>query len=230
MLTGNPWLDLVLKGVFWAIAAFVGAYLAHKGHHRAIKEDFKEILNRTQTEAEAKKRGETEAVQKDLQRILDQLRQTTELAKQIEADIAHRAQDRQMRLDLKRDLYMRLLEAIGEKILTLHKLIRLETLLKDSRPDPARIEARLRNHRAACESSDELTRKIQAVAAVACISLPADTVSVLDVLSAQIDGQASRDAGAPPAQQAIAEVSLYKQAFNQFAAFAKRDLGPPATR
>jgi hypothetical protein len=99
MLTGNPWLDLILKALLWGLTAFLGAYLAQKGQHRAIKEDLKDILKRAHAEAEAKRRGETEAVQRDLQLILDQLRQTTTLTKQIEADIAHRAWDLQMRVE-----------------------------------------------------------------------------------------------------------------------------------
>jgi len=46
---------------------------------------------------------------------LDQLAETTSLTKRIEADIAHSAWDRQMRVNLKRDLYVRLLEAMGKK-------------------------------------------------------------------------------------------------------------------
>lgn len=91
MLTSSPWLDLVLKAIVWGAAAYLGSYLAQKGQHRAMTEDLKKLLSRAQSEAEAKKRGETEAVQKDLYLILDQLRQTTELTKQIEADITYKA-------------------------------------------------------------------------------------------------------------------------------------------
>ena len=105
MLTQNPLLDLVLKGIAWGIAAFVGAYLAQKGQHRASKEDFRLMLDKAQLEAEARKRGETDAFRKDLDLILDQLRQTTALTKQIEADITYAAWDRQMRVNLKRDQY-----------------------------------------------------------------------------------------------------------------------------
>ncbi len=129
MLLANPWLDLVLKAVVWAFAAYIGAYLAHKAQHRAIREDLTDALNRARSEAESKKSGETDAVQKDLGRILEQLRETTWLTKQIETDIAYRSWDRQMRVNLKRDLYIRLLEAVGEKIRTLQNLSRLEILL-----------------------------------------------------------------------------------------------------
>lgn len=205
-------------------AAYVAAYLAQKAQHRAMKEDLANILSRAQSEAEGKKRGETDAVQKDLQRILDQLAETTSLAKRIEADIAHRAWDRQMRVNLKRDLYVRLLEGMGERIRTLQSLARLEVLLKDPWSDRDRREARVIKHREMCNASDDLAKRFQAAAAIACISLPSDTVGLIDSLSSQLDEQ-SRNATGSAAQQMLAEAAIFQDGFNHMAALAKRDIG-----
>lgn len=225
MLTGNPWLDVILKAVVWGLAAFLGAYLAQKGRHRALAEDFAQILRSTQSEAEAKKRGETEAVQKDLRLILDQLAQTTTLTKQIEAEMSHQVWDRQMRLNLKRDLYMRLLGAIGEKLRILQTLDLLENQLGDPRYEPNRREARIKKHRETCERNDELTREIQAVAAVSCVSLPDDAVFFIDCLSKRIQGESIRTANAPAIERMRAEAAVFQEGFNQLALFARRDLG-----
>lgn len=223
MLTGNPWLDLVLKAIVWGCASYLAAYLAQKGQHHAMLENLKQFLARTQGEAEAKKRGETEAVQKDLQLILNQLRQTTALTKQVESEIAHEAWDRQMRVNLKRDLYVRLLETTAEKVRTLHNLARLETILKDQRFEPERREVRMADHRALCGRNEDLNRNFQAAVAVAWVSLPHDTTAVLDHLSKRIEEESSRPATV--ADYMLKEAALHKEAFNHLATFARRDIG-----
>jgi hypothetical protein len=223
MLTGNPWLELILKAILWGCASYLAVYLAQKARHRAMLEDLKQFLARTQGEAEAKKRGETEAVQKDLQLILEQLRQTTALTKQVESEIAHEAWDRQMRVNLKRDLYVRLLEIMAEKVRTLRNLARLETILKDQAFEPERRNGRVTQHRELCDRNEDLNGKFQAAVAVACVSLPLDTTAVLDRLSKLIDEESSRPAA--PVEYMLTEAALHKEAFDRLAVFAKRDIG-----
>jgi hypothetical protein len=226
MTTGNPLLDSVLLLVSWGLSAYLGAYLGQKGRHHAMKEDLKEILNQTQSEAEAKKRGETEAIQRDLRVILDHLKQTTTLTKQIEADIGHRAWDLQMRVNLKRDLYVRLIETVAEKIRTLNKIVYFETLLRDTPSDSGTMDARAKNHRSTCEANDSLTEKMQAAAAVGCVVLPDDTGAILVALSSRIEEQIRRTASLSAKERATVEASLYQEALNHLAILAKRDLGP----
>lgn len=225
LLSGNPWVDLVLKAVLWGLAVYLAAYFASKAQHRAIAEDLKHLIVRAQEEAEAKKRGETEAVRKDMQLILDQLHQTTALTKQIEADITYKAWDRQMRVNLKRDLYIRLLEAMAEKVRTLRNLATLEANLKDPRFEPDRREARQKRHRELCDASEELTKKVQAAVVIAYAALPSDATGLLDSLSKRIDEQASRHAISPTREYMLAEAALYKEGLDHLALLAKRDIG-----
>ena len=76
-----------------------------------------------------------------------------------------------------------------------------------------------------CVANDDLTKRIQAATAVASISLPGDTVLLIDSLSRQIDELSSRNASASTGEQMLAEAAIFQKGLNHLAALAKRDIG-----
>ena len=79
----------------------------------------------------------------------------------------------------------------------------------------------MKRHRELCDVSEELTKKIQAVAAVACISLPSDAFGLLDSLAKRIEEQARRSVATNTAEYILAEAALHQEGFNQLAVFAR---------
>jgi hypothetical protein len=226
-LTGNHWLDLVLQGVLWGLAAFVGAYLAQKAKGLATREDIKTF----QEQAEAKKRGETAAVQKDLDLILKQLEATKTLTSRIESDISLHNWDYQMRWGLKKDLYIRLLESLGQKLQVLSMIAALGEIITQPSDFITNVvtgghlyDSEKNKVRALSALDADYTREIQRVAAVASISLDDEAVTVLDWMSAQIgaiDNVNSKDKLLSIKQQ----TEVLQQGFFHIAAIAKRDIG-----
>jgi len=80
--------ELILVAVVGLFVLYLRSYVQEKGKNLATKEDF--------------------------QKLLDQTRQLTSETEQIKARISHQLWDRQATITLKRDMYFRLLSAIGE--------------------------------------------------------------------------------------------------------------------
>jgi hypothetical protein len=83
------------------IGAYVGAYLREKGKNLATHED--------------------------VDMIVAQLRKTTDAAERIRAEIAGGLWEQQNRWTLKRDIYVRLLEALGIAFLSTKRLLQVES-------------------------------------------------------------------------------------------------------
>jgi hypothetical protein len=72
-----------------------------------------------------------------------------------------------------------------------------------------------------CEANNNLTTKIQSVAAIAWVSLSSDTVTLPDSRSKQLEHV---NRGAVAVEQMQIEAAVYQDSFSRLAAFARRDL------
>jgi hypothetical protein len=174
------------------------------------------------------KRGEILAIKEGIETVLSNLRRIQTTTEQIRADASYRVWDRQMRWTFKKDLYVRLLESLGQRLQVLDRLI--ETVADTPKGFVAHlfiqsvITQKEEEQKELLALNTDLNREIQRVAAVAGIALSAETAEALSWISTQLD--LLRAAPAPDMlMQLSQERNVLQKGFDTIAASAKRDIG-----
>lgn len=204
-----------------AMKFYFGPYLSKKASNLATKEDLKNIVEQTYKSAYAEQKGKNLATHEDIQKLIDQVRET----ERVKADIADRMWDRQIRWNYKRDVYIRLIETIGDLRTFMIRHRGFEQLRRTRDMTDLRYASELEHERkktadAYTEASVKLLRTADvaplAISPQACqilYQLMKDTSEQIDFNSATWDSQ--MDQG----------IDSYRQGIQKLQDAARDDLG-----
>jgi hypothetical protein len=117
----------------------------------------------------------------DIRKLAEQVRESTRAAEKIKAEISAQIWEVQTRWSFKRDLYVRLLEGLGDAAFDMWQL----SFLDETSRDPKRAAAKAETEKALNEYLDSLNKQIarlRAAQSVAPIVLHKDALTALDDL------------------------------------------------
>jgi len=184
------------------ITAWIQGYFGERSRIAAVKMALSDVLNQAEQKAHAEEKGKLLAAQEDLNRMVERLSAATSAVEGIKGQVLQDLWDIQTTWSFKRDVYVRLLECLGDKQIFLHQAA--ITLPPD-----------------VIKRSLELDHDIQRVSSIAALALNLRAMLALDAMKKGIDGL---DKAATRAYL-LAQADVIRKTMDEISSAAREDLG-----